>query len=153
MKRHSIILLLIACLSIGCEDTNFRSSVPNVPVSYNLYITREHPHFIIDNFNFATMTITEHKFEHEYIGYAGLLIWIGMDGHYHAADLCCPHCLKKNKPVEITGFYAICPECDEQFDLSYGFAYPTKGVTKDPLRQYKITRNESATGLTLRIFN
>ena len=120
MKRHSIILLLIACLGIGCEDTNFRSSVPNVPVSYNLYITREHPHFIIDN-GFQTMTITEHKFEREYIGYAGLLVWVGMDGHYHAADLCCPHCLKPKRPVAIDGLYAVCPLCDEHFDLGYGW--------------------------------
>lgn len=75
MKRYSIILL-IACLSIGCEDTNFRSSVPNVPVSYTLYITREHPHFIVDN-GFQTMTITKSKFEREYLGYAGLLLWVG----------------------------------------------------------------------------
>ena len=66
MKRHSIILLLIICLGIGCEDTNFRSSVPNVPVSYNLYITREHPHFIIDN-GFQTMTITELRNSADYI--------------------------------------------------------------------------------------
>ena len=152
MKRHSIILLLIACLGISCEDTNFRSSVPNVPVSYNLYITREHPHFIIDN-GFQTMTITEHKFEREYIGYAGLLVWVGMDGHYHAADLCCPHCLKPKRPVAIDGLYAVCPLCDEHFDLGYGYAVPTKGITREPLRKYQALTQQTATGLTLRITN
>lgn len=149
MKRYSIILL-IACLSIGCEDTNFRSSVPNVPVSYTLYITREHPHFIVEN-GFQAMTITKSKFEREYLGYAGLLIWVGMDGHYHAADLCCPHCLKSSKPVAIDGLFAVCPICEESFDLSYGYAVPTKGVTKEPLRKYQALTQQTATGLTLRI--
>ena len=115
MRRYSIILLLITCLGIGCEDVNFRSSVPNVPVSYNLYITREYPHFIIDN-GFQTMTITEHRFE-------------------------------------VDGLYAICPLCDEQFDLGYGYAVPTKGVTKEPLRKYQALTQQTTTGLTLRITN
>lgn len=152
MRYHWALILLLGFMLTACEDVNRRSPVPYVPVNYTLNITSEYPHFVVDN-GFQTMTITQRKFEYDNLGYSGLLVWIGMDGLYHAADLCCPHCLKKNKPVEITGFYAICPECDEHFDLSYGFAYPTKGVTKDPLRQYKITRNESATGLTLRIFN
>jgi nitrite reductase/ring-hydroxylating ferredoxin subunit len=99
------------------------------------------------------MTITKKRFEREYIGYAGLLVWIGMDGNYHAADLCCPHCIKNSKPVEVDGLYAICPICNEQFDLSFGFAIPTKGITDEPLRRYQTRLDNSFTGLTLRIFN
>lgn len=145
-------ILPIFLLLISCEDVNYRSSVPYVPVNYTLYITSEYPHFIVEN-GYQTMTITQTKFEREYIGYAGLLIWVGMDGYYHAADLCCPHCLKRNKPVEVDGIYAVCPICDEHFDLSYGYAFPTKGKTKESLRTYQVLPQQTAVGLSLRVIN
>ena len=151
MKRWIIIVLICTCI-MGCENVNRRSPIPYVPVNYTLYITREHPHFVVDN-GYNTMTITQTKFEREYIGYAGLLIWVGMDSHYHAADLCCPNCVKKNKPIEVDGLYAICPICDEHYDLSFGFPIPTKGIAKDPLRTYQTTVQQSQTGLILRIIN
>lgn len=151
MKQYILILLLV-WLCIGCENTNFRSSVPSVPVRYTLYITREYPHFIIDN-GFQTMTITKTIYERESVGYAGLLIWIGMDGNYHAADLCCPNCLKKNKPILIDGLFAICPICNEQYDLSYGYAVPTQGKAKEPLRKYLVLQKQTTTGLSLTITN
>lgn len=150
--KHTLIIVLLLMALVGCEDVNYRSSVPHVPVNYTLYITREYPHFVVDN-GYQTMTITKTKFEREYLGYAGLLIWVGMDGYYHATDLCCPHCLKRNHPVQIEGLYAICPICDEHFDLSYGYAFPTTGKTKEPLRKYQTLTSQTATGLTLRVIN
>lgn len=152
MIKHSLVIVLLLMALVSCEDVNYRSSVPHVPVNFTLYITREHPHFVVDN-GYQTMTVTQAKFEREYLGYAGLLIWVGMDMQYHAADLCCPHCLKRNRPVEIEGLYAICPICDEHFDLSYGYAFPTKGETKEPLRKYQTRLSQTATGLTLRVIN
>jgi nitrite reductase/ring-hydroxylating ferredoxin subunit len=76
-----------------------------------------------------------------------------MDGHYHAADLCCPNCLKRNKPVEVDGLFAVCPLCDEHFDLSYGYAFPTKGKTDESLKKYQVLLNNNATGQVLRITN
>lgn len=149
--RNCIAILLILILS-SCEDFNRRSPIPHMPVSYTYYVTRDNPHFIVEN-GYQTITITQTKFEREYLGYSGLLIWIGMDMHYHAADLCCPKCLKRNKPVEVDGLYAVCPICDEHFDLSYGYAIPTKGITKDALKQYQVIPQHSPTGLTLRIIN
>ena len=151
MNKWLIIGLLIY-LIVGCNNINNQNPVPYVPVSYTLKITEEHPHFMIDN-GYQTMTITRTKFEREYLGYAGLLIWIGMDGNYHAADMCCPNCLDKTKPVEVDGLYAVCPKCGEAFDLSYGYAFPTKGITKYPLRQYQAILNNSYAGYTLRITN
>lgn len=145
-------ILPCCLLLLGCDGVNYRSSVPYVPVSYTLYITSKHPHFVTAN-GYQAMTITQTKFEREYIGYAGLLVWVGMDENYHAADLCCPKCLKPNKPVELDGIFAVCPLCGEQFDLSYGYAFPTKGYTKEPLRMYQVRPQQSATGLTLYITN
>ena len=146
------IYIVCAMLFCACENLNYRSSVPNMLVHYTLNITREHPHFIAEN-GFQTITVTSTLYEHEYLGYAGLLIWTTLDGQYHAADLACPNCLKPNKPVEIDMLYAVCPLCDEHFDLSYGYAIPTKGITREPLRKYQALLYQSATERTLRIIN
>lgn len=150
MKKWLYIGLVFILLS--CEDTNNMNPVSYVPVNYTLNITQEYPHFVVDN-GYNVMTITKTRFDREYIGYAGLVVWIGMDGQYHAADLCCPHCLLKHKPVEVDGFYAICPECEEHYDLSYGYANPTKGMTKFGLKMYRTILNNSMTGYSLRIIN
>ena len=150
MKKWLYIGLVFILLS--CEDTNNMNPVSYVPVNYTLNITQEYPHFVVDN-GYNVMTITKTRFDREYIGYAGLVVWIGMDGQYHAADLCCPHCLLKHKPVEVDGFYAICPECEEHYDLSYGYANPTKGMTKFGLKMYRTILNNSMTGYSLRIVN
>ena len=151
MERKFAIILFLYTL-ISCENINMTNPVPSVPVSYTLNITREYPGFVIES-GYQTLVITKSIYEREYLGYAGLLIWIGMDGNYHAADLCCPHCLKKNKPVAIDGLYAVCPICSESFDLSFGFANPTNGFTKYPLRKYNTRFNNSASGYSLRITN
>ena len=150
MKKWLYIGVLFMLLS--CENTNNMNPVSYVPVNYTLNITQEYPHFVVDN-GYNVMTITKTRFDREYIGYAGLVVWIGMDGQYHAADLCCPHCLLKHKPVEVDGFYAICPECEEHYDLSYGYANPTKGMTKFGLKMYRTILNNPMTGYSLRIIN
>lgn len=150
--RHWLTIFIVYCLLAGCEDVNRHSPVPHVPVNYTLHITREYPHFMPDH-GFQTMTITQTKFEREYIGYAGLLIWVAMDSQYHAADLCCPNCIKKSQPVQVDGLYAICPTCNEHFDLSTGYPFPTKGITKHPLRIYRTDFKDLSGLKTLRILN
>ena len=150
MKKWLYIGVLFMLLS--CENINNMNPVSYVPVNYTLNITQEYPHFVVDN-GYNVMTITKTRFDREYIGYAGLVVWIGMDGQYHAADLCCPHCLLKHKPVEVDGFYAICPECEEHYNLSYGYANPTKGMTKFGLKMYQTILSNSMTGYSLRIVN
>jgi len=151
MKHFGFICCCLLLLS-ACEDINRQSSVPNTPVNYTVYITREHPNFVVAN-GFQTMTVTEKRFLEDYIGYAGLLIWVGMDNAYHAADLCCPHCVKPKKPLVVDGLFAVCELCDEHYDISYGFCNPTQGVTKESLKLYNTSYRNSATGVKLLIFN
>ena len=151
MKHIGLVIILLLTFS-ACEDVNRRSSVPNMPVNYTLYITREHPHFVVEN-GFQTMPITEKQFLEQYLGYAGLLVWVGMDNHYHAADLCCPYCVQRNKPLTIDGLYAVCQLCGEQYDISYGFGNPTQGVTKESLKRYYASPRYTPTGLQLHISN
>ena len=134
------------------EDVPPQSSIPFVPVNCTINITKEYPHFIVDN-GFQTLTITQSKVEGEYVGYAGLLVWVAMDGNYHAADLCCPHCLKPNKPIEVDGFYAVCPICDEHYDLSWGSPIPTKHIAEEPLKRYNTSIIRELEGVKLYIYN
>jgi hypothetical protein len=76
-------------------------------------------------------------------------MWVDMNAKYQAADLCCPNCIRRDKPVEIEGIYAICPVCKEYFDLSYGYAMPTKGKTKESLRKYQVLPQQNG----IRIIN
>ena len=151
MKHLAFVIVLVGFLS-ACENVNKQSSIPNTPVNYTIHITREYPHFVIAN-GFQTMVVTEKQFMEEYIGYAGLLIWIGMDNAYHAADLCCPYCVKRNKPLKVDGIFAVCELCGEQYDISYGIGNPTTGVTNEPLKRYNTSYRNMATGAQLYIFN
>lgn len=124
--------LLLLC---GCEK--YRNDVPSYPVYIDLDILGEFPHFVPDN-GFRTMTFTERRFETEAIGYAGVLVWVDMQGRYNAADLCCPVCLER-KPVEVDGIFSRCPRCGEEFDLSYGLATPMHGISRYPLRKFNVS--------------
>ena len=149
MKKW-ILIGFIGSLLLGCEDFNNQNPVPHVPVNYTLNITSEYPHFTTP---LKFITITQKRYVYESIGYSGLLIWIGMDEKYYAADLCCPNCVNKTKPVEVDGLYAVCPTCGEEFDLSYGYAFPTKGITKYPLRKYQAILHDMYSIRTLQIRN
>ena len=150
MKRLGVILVGLALLT-ACEDINRRSSVPPSPVNYTVRITSEHPHFVIAN-GFQTMTVTKKTYMDENIGYAGLLIWVGMDEAYHAADLCCPYCVQRNRPLEVDGIFAVCKMCGEHYDISYGIGNPTKGITNEPLKLYYASYRNMVTGAELHIF-
>lgn len=136
MKKH-IWVIIMALVLVGCENKQ-RNTVPSYPVYMDLNILGEFPHFVPDN-GFQTMTFTSRRFETEAIGYSGVLVWVDMQGRYQAADLCCPVCLKRDIPVETDGIFACCPECGERYDLSYGYAVPTQGVSRHALRKFKVS--------------
>ncbi len=132
-----IIVVGIILFASGCEDTIYRSSVPSYPVSLRLNITAEYPHFVPTNTS-AFLTFTQQRYPTDALGYAGILIYIGMDAAYHAYDMACPVCLRRDKPVEVNGLFARCPICTEEYDLSYGLAIPTHGISHEALRQYRV---------------
>lgn len=135
MKRAFRLILLTALL-LSCENTTFISSVPSYPVRMELNILAEYPNFIAAG-DVKVLTFTSPRYPTEAVGYAGLLIYTAMDNQYHAADLCCPHCLKRSKPVEWDGgFYMHCPTCGEDYDISYGYGIPVRGIANERLRPY-----------------
>ncbi len=137
MKKCHFYIILLLLLS-SCEDTTYRSSVPSYPVGMKINILAEYPH-LQSTATGEYITFTEPRYPTEAVGYAGLLIYVAMDAQYHAYDLACPHCLSREDGVTVDGFFAICPLCGEEYDLSFGLAVPTKGISKEALRQYTAT--------------
>lgn len=129
--------LLAGLLTFSSCHNDATSNVPNCVVSLDLDIYKQYPHFVIEN-GFQTMTFTEPRWRGDYLGYGGILVWINVINEYCAADMTCPRCLLPKKPVEVEGFYAICPTCGEHFDLSTR-AFPTKGKADQPLRNYQVS--------------
>lgn len=155
MKKWWVIGSILFGLT-SCDDTSYSGNpVPFAPVAYEVNITSEYPNLNKDN-GFGEkqrLIVTKKRFEYDYIGYAGLLIWVGMDNAYHAADLCCPYCLDSNVPVNIDGLWAKCPTCEEEYDISYGYCSPHYGISKYPLKQYTVQELASPAGKKLRISN
>lgn len=136
MKKTTTYPLFVLCLLFpACKDTTFKSSVPNYPVYLQLNILAEYPHFL--NAPADKYLIFKHqRYPTDALGYAGLLVQRDMDGRFRAYDLACPHCLNRERTIEPDGLFAVCPICGEAYDLSYGLAIPTKGKSKEALRQY-----------------
>jgi len=142
-----VILLMGVC---GCHNDS-QSNVPDYPVCLDLQITAQYSHFIPEN-GFQTMTFTQAQKAGEYVGYAGVLVWINTLSEYCAADLACSNCLKRDVPVEIDGLYAKCPLCGEEYDLSQ-YAFPTKGISNQALRRYSTQTVYSGFNRILRVRN
>lgn len=109
----------------------------------------EDPHFVTSNIG-AYKIYTEKRFDKDYLGFRGLLIYIAQDARYYAWDLACPNDLMRIEPDgKNTAMFAKCPQCKEEYDLTYGVANPVRGIGREALRRYSATFD----GTTLRIRN
>ena len=143
MRRLAAILGVMLVLW-ACESNSIVNPVPNYPVSLELNILGEFPNFTMSNVG-AHLEFTAPRYPNERVGYAGVLAFVNFNEQYSAFDLCCPHCVERFRPIEVNGMYAVCPVCGEEYDLSYGYGVPTKGIAVNYLKTYKCNYN-SVTG-------
>ncbi len=146
LKNHYISLLALCVMLISCENTTFRSSVPTAPVqltinteagAYVHFVTANiGEYMIIDNAGYHYHEQTLPLTSTDYYGYSGVLLYVTNDQKYAAFDLCCPHCVKRHQPCALDGIYLVCPNCDEHYDISYGYGTPSKSISKEALRKY-----------------
>lgn len=149
--RHALLILTagLACLLTACSGLNYGSPVPDARVQLRINTKlAEFVHFVPENSgNYVIANLDGYylngkrvmaRQESDICGFAGVLVFIDYDHHYDAFDLCCPHCLNAKKPVTVDGIFATCPTCGEAFDLSYGTAHPTKGISRQGLKRYAV---------------
>lgn len=144
--RHILCLGLLFALP-GCQEGLHQSCVPSYAVDLNIntelgaYVKfvpeNVYTHMTIDDYGYHfdgnTLPLTAGIEPH---GYMGVVVFINGGGEYVAYDLCCPHCytngLRKGSPdhglkaLTIDGFYATCPICGSQYDLT-GYGTPVGG--------------------------
>ena len=143
-------LILLVCTLVACEEDTMHNPVPKYPVGFRINTKMGmYVHFRPDNvgtwliLNKEGFTLSNGQHlpstPSDAMGYSGVLVYINNNAEYCAFDLCCPHCLLRDKPVYVDGFFAICPTCEEHFDLSFGYAIPTKGIAKYALLRYHTT--------------
>ena len=152
-------LILLVCTLVACEEDTMHNPVPKYPVGFRIN-TKMGMYVLLDpanNINTGTWLIgdpisgyftlhtpqEEHKLPltpSDVCGYGGVLVYVDNNAQYCAFNLCCPNCyLPTNNPpirVAVEGIFAVCPECGEHYDLSFGYAIPTKGIAKYPLLRY-----------------
>lgn len=133
--RNLFFILCIAATLQGCND-NPVSSIPDYPVHLQLNLTTTYPTF--KNSVNQFLLFEKRRFETDYTGFGGILVYTGFDGNYYAFDMACPYEAKnsiKVYPNEIG--QAICKECGSVFDISYGIGNPVSGAAKEVLKRYK----------------
>lgn len=150
--NHLILLIALLALCAGCKRTNWRSSVPDAPIHLEIntgigmyvnFVPSNTTQYLIANesgihFNGQRMPLSVT----EAYGYAGTVVYINMFSQYMAYDLCCPHCLDRDKPCTVSGMYAICPTCGEEYDINTGNGAPLRGIADEPLKQYMTTYDQ-----------
>ena len=149
--RYIIILLLFSLPA--CNGYTYMSSVPAVPVQYVLNVLADDPTFVPANTG-AYKIVKQKRFETDYIGYAGLLIYIGFDSQYHAFDLACPNCDRVDFRLTIgENGIVSCGKCGIKYDLNNdGVIFDKgKGTYESPrgLYRYPITYD----GMRVNIIN
>ena len=140
--------ILLTVLLCACEGTTIRSAVPTYPVRLTIN-TRlgQFVHFVPEaTYDYITVDRQGYHY-HDYtqalaatdmIGYGGVIVYIDGSCRYNAFDMCCPHCLDSKHPVEMDGFFAVCPLCGERYDMSWGLAVPTQHISTEALRRYPV---------------
>jgi len=134
-KPYTVLLFLMA-LS-GCRG--YESNIPDRPV----YLKRN-----IDTENISSpgsfLYISSVKFATDRIGFGGILIIHTYENNFSAFDLACPVELRENirigKPDQ--SLISKCDSCGEKYYLIDGSGTPTKGISKERLKRYKVTVDE-----------
>ncbi|MCQ2328637.1 MAG: hypothetical protein MJZ59_04765 [Paludibacteraceae bacterium] len=146
MRLKAVIVMVLAVILTACEDANIQSPVPQAAVYLDIDIERQYPNFrppTCQSLSFPRYGSV--VYERDRLGYGGVVVWIDIEGHYCAADMCCPKCLNPHKPIEVpdNGSLAICPTCGEEFTLITQYGMPTKGICKDILRPFGVYQSSS----------
>ncbi len=141
--KYYIFCFLLAFFCVSCDD-NYRSSIPNVPVSLQLNLTAKYPTFKNSSNQFLLLETGELVYDR--VGYGGILVYSGLSPDdsgntiYYAFDMSCPYEADRNTkvyPTEDGGLgEVVCEKCGSVYDIGFGFGNPISGPSKEPLKKY-----------------
>ena len=156
-----IFLFLLAWALCACEGTTFQSSVPAYPVRVvidtkvgefvHFQPTATGSHVVVNKEGyFLNGKFIKIPNATDMWGYGGVIVYVNYQNGYDAYDLCCPNCAALKQSCTIDGFFATCPHCGEQYDLSSGTAAPQKGIAHEFLRRLNIINSDGKLTVTQR---
>lgn len=140
--KQYLILSLLSVHAASCDD-NYVSSIPDYPVYLELNLTT----YPYNDLNYSSNVFFYFETRANLpatnsIGFGGLIVNTGFDGNFYAFDMCCPYEAKKTIKVYPNDIgEAVCKECGSIFDIGNGTGFPTSGLAKEPLRNYRTYRN------------
>lgn len=133
-KARKVLWAALLCLLAACS--RLESSIPDMPVYVERNLNTINCLFPGNYFRLTSPVTAMDR-----IGFGGILLVCAFDGQYYAFDLACPvECNSKTKvgaPDDL--LISTCPVCGERYDMSFGLAVPTQGLSKEPLRRYRVT--------------
>lgn len=149
-KKFYILLPLLAILCHSCTEPV--SSLPVRPVGVRINTNQDlfvhfqpsclYDYVIADAEGLHYMNqVRRYQEGHGAHGFGGVVVIVTGSSlnPYSSFDMACPACYLstgKCHKTYIEGFFAICPDCGEQYDLTC-FGTPTKGKSKERLKQYE----------------
>jgi hypothetical protein len=122
----------------GCEG--FVTSIPDREVYFKRNMNTEQ----LSPFG-AYLYVTAPEYAVDRIGFGGLLIYHALDNTFYAVDLACTKEVSPNVRIGRPNDAGMCKceSCGEVYDMSAGAGIPTKGISKEPLRHYTVSFDES----------
>ena len=146
MQRLRQLIIVAICLVCASCDGPMNNSVPVYPVHLEINTKTVFIDFTPQNLN-AYITVDRDGYKENGVrklpvtamdawGYGGVVVYVSMVG-YVAFDLACPHCAAEGRrsPCEMHGINAVCPHCGEEYEVASGYAFPTKGISKEAMRR------------------
>lgn len=83
--------------------------------------------------------VTRPRSSSEQLGYGGLLIVRSLiEEQFYAYDLACPYEAPRHALLELGDLDAYCPSCGSHYEVLYGSGAPSLGISRSPLRRYRV---------------
>jgi len=137
MKHISLIFTTIIFFSFlsSCTQEMPDLTIPYGTVNFKIDLMTDK----IDYFDYAVFESPRRA--GEYVGYAGLLIFMNQEGQIFAYDLCCPK--ERSKTVKVipnSRGEAVCPVCGSVYNIWTGFGNIVSGPLTLTLQKYKVSK-------------
>lgn len=146
--RRGIVWLVLLMLMGSCRGgLSTGSSVPDAPVQlavntriFAKYAPANATNWFLVNrtgYHAEDGTVFQQLQLGDYYGYFGVFVVVGFDEVYYAYDLCCPNCLTAVQPDSYS--LCKCDGCGEVYATDFGGGFPTKGISREGLKRYKVS--------------